>query len=126
VSRTGKVRGSTDSGPPRASRFEVVINGILVHFLRFDGERPDALPIVLTHGWPSSFLELVALASRLATPSRHGGQATDAFTIFVPSLPGSAFSPQQASLPPALPTHELWHRLMYGELGPDRFAAHGG
>ena len=69
------------------------IDGTAVHFLRFDGEDPDALPIVLTHGWPSSFLELTDLARRLATPSQHGGQASDAFTVIVPSLPGYAFSP---------------------------------
>jgi pimeloyl-ACP methyl ester carboxylesterase len=102
------------------------IDGTAVHFLRFDGEYPDALPIVLTHGWPSSFLELTDLARRLATPSQYGGQASDAFTVIVPSLPGYAFSPQQASLPPALPTHEVWHQLMRHELGFARYAAHGG
>jgi pimeloyl-ACP methyl ester carboxylesterase len=102
------------------------IDGTAVHFLRFNGEHPDALPIVLTHGWPSSFLELIDLARRLATPSQHGGRASDAFTVIVPSLPGYAFSPQQASLPPAPSTHELWHRLMHQELGFARYAAHGG
>ena len=102
------------------------IDGTAVHFLRFDGEDPDALPIVLTHGWPSSFLELTDLARRLATPSQHGGQASDAFTVIVPSLPGYAFSPQQPSLPPAVPTHEVWHQLMHHELGFARYAAHGG
>jgi pimeloyl-ACP methyl ester carboxylesterase len=102
------------------------IDGTAVHFLRFAGEDPDALPIVLTHGWPSSFLELTDLARRLATPSQHGGQASDAFTVIVPSLPGYAFSPQQPSLPPAVPTHEVWHQLMHHELGFARYAAHGG
>lgn len=46
------------------------IDGTVLHYLRFDGEHPNALPIVLTHGWPSSFLELTDLAERLATPSR--------------------------------------------------------
>jgi len=76
-----------------------------VHYLRFDGEHPDALPIVLTHGWPSSFLELTTVARHLATPSQHGGHAADAFTVIVPSLLGYAFSPQRPSLPPALQTH---------------------
>ncbi|MFE2071500.1 epoxide hydrolase N-terminal domain-containing protein [Streptomyces misionensis] len=52
------------------------IDGTPVHYLRYDGEHPDALPIVLTHGWPSTFLELTALAERLATPHpvrRRGG-----------------------------------------------------
>ncbi|XVQ84470.1 epoxide hydrolase family protein [Microbispora siamensis] len=102
------------------------IDGIPVHYLRFEGERPGSLPIVLTHGWPSSFLELTGLADRLARPSRYGGDAADAFTVIVPSLPGFAFSPQLPSLANPPQTHELWHRLMHDELGFDRYAAHGG
>ncbi|MDX6282329.1 MAG: hypothetical protein QOH03_3400 [Kribbellaceae bacterium] len=102
------------------------IDGTQVHFLRFDGEHPDALPLVVTHGWPSTFLEVVELAQRLAEPSRHGGRAEDAFTVVVPSLPGFGFSPQRPSLPPRMPNHELWHRLMTEELGFGRYAAHGG
>lgn len=102
------------------------IDGTLVHYLRYDGEHPDALPIVLTHGWPSSVLELTDLAERLATPSRYGGDPADAFTVIVPSLPGFGFSPQRPTLTPPPQTHELWHRLMHDELGFDRYAAHGG
>lgn len=102
------------------------IDGTPVHYLRFDGERPGALPIVLTNGWPSSFLELTTLARRLATPSRHGGDAADAFTVIVPSLPGFALSPQRPSLSGPPQTHEIWHRLMHDELGFARYAAHGG
>ena len=102
------------------------IDGTEVHFLRFEGEHPDALPLVVTHGWPSTFLEVVELALRLAEPSRHGGRAEDAFTVIVPSLPGFGFSPQRPSLPPRMPNHEIWHRLMTEELGFERYAAHGG
>jgi pimeloyl-ACP methyl ester carboxylesterase len=102
------------------------IGGTPVHYLRFDGERGDALPIVLTNGWPSSFLELVTLARRLAAPSQYGGDAADAFTVIVPSLPGFAFSPQRPELADSLQTHEIWHRLMSDELGFTRYAAHGG
>ncbi|GAA4315440.1 epoxide hydrolase family protein [Actinomadura luteofluorescens] len=101
------------------------IDGTPVHYLRFDGEHPDALPIVLTHGWPSTVLELVELARRLSAPSHYGGVPADAFTVIVPSLPGFAFSPQRPSLE-AEQTHELWHRLMHDELGFTRYAAHGG
>jgi pimeloyl-ACP methyl ester carboxylesterase len=97
-----------------------------VFYLRFDAEVPGALPIVLTHGWPSSFLELTQLARRLAAPSQYGGHASDAFTVVVPALPGFPLSPQLPSLPPAVPTYELWHRLMHDELGFARYAAHGG
>ncbi len=102
------------------------LDGTGVFYLRFEAELPSALPIVLTHGWPGSFLELTGLAQRLAAPSRHGGVAGDAFTVIVPALPGFPFSPQRPDLPPATPTHELWHRLMRDELGFSRYGAHGG
>jgi pimeloyl-ACP methyl ester carboxylesterase len=101
------------------------IDGTPVHYLRFDGERRDALPIVVTNGWPSSFLELAELARRLAYPSQFGADTGQSFTVIVPSLPGFAFSPQRPNLPPSVPTHELWHRLMHDELGFTRYAAHG-
>lgn len=102
------------------------VAGTDVRYLRFDAETAGALPLVLTHGWPSTVLELVALAERLAAPSRYGGRAGDAFTVIVPALPGFPFSPQRPSLPPDLPTHELWHRLMHDELAFDRYGGHGG
>lgn len=102
------------------------IDGTRLHYLRFDGELPDAMPIVVTHGWPSTFLELVELARRLSSPSQHGGSATDAFTVIVPSLPGFGFSPQRPTLLDGLPNHEIWHRLMHDELGFEQYAAHGG
>jgi pimeloyl-ACP methyl ester carboxylesterase len=102
------------------------IDGLPIHYLCFDGEAVDSIPLVATHGWPSSFLELVELARRLSAPSRYGRVDADApsFTVIVPSLPGFAFTPQQARMR-STPTHELWHHLMVG-LGFDRYAAHGG
>ncbi|GAA2601255.1 epoxide hydrolase [Winogradskya consettensis] len=88
------------------------VAGTRLHYLRYDGGTPDVLPIVLTHGWPSSILELTGLAERLAAAG---------FTVIVPSLPGYAFS--QVS---DVQTHELWHRLMTENLGFSRYAAHGG
>jgi len=102
------------------------IAGIPVSYLRYDAETPGALPIVLTNGWPSTVLELTAFAERLANPTRFGGSADDALTVIVPSLPGFGFSPQREPRPDTVPTHELWHLLMHGELGFERYAAHGG
>ncbi|NEA39147.1 epoxide hydrolase family protein [Streptomyces sp. SID11385] len=102
------------------------IDGTPVHYLRFDAERADALPLVLTHGWPSSVLELVPLARRLAEPTRHGGEPRDAFTVIVPSLPGYAFSPPRPAPGGPQQTHEVWHRLMREHLGFARYGAHGG
>lgn len=101
------------------------IDGTPVRYLTFAGERPGALPIVLTNGWPSTFLEMTELAGRLATPSRYGGDAADACTVIVPTLPGFPCSPQRPAMPPDLQTHEIWHRLMHDKLGFERYAAHG-
>lgn len=100
------------------------VAGSKVQYLRFDAEQADAVPIVLTHGWPTTFLEEVALAERLARPGAYGATGEQAFTVIVPSLPGFGFTPEQATLP-GVPTVELWHGLMTG-LGFDRYLAHGG
>jgi pimeloyl-ACP methyl ester carboxylesterase len=100
------------------------IAGTSLSYLRFEAETPGALPIVLTNGWPSTCLELVDVARRLATPSQHGGVAADSFTVIVPALPGFPFSPQRPTHDEE--THELWHRLMRDVLGFERYAAHGG
>ena len=91
---------------------ELAAPGQPLYYLRFDAEQPGNLPLVLTNGWPSSFLELVGLARRLSTPSRWGGDPGGAFTVIVSCLPGFPFSPQPPALPGPVPTHELWHRLM--------------
>jgi len=104
----------------------IEIDGASIYFLRFDAERGGAVPIVLTHGWPSSFLEMVELARRLSTPSAYGGAPENAFTAIVPALPGFPGTPQTPTLPPRVFTHELWHRLMADHLGFDRYGAHGG
>jgi pimeloyl-ACP methyl ester carboxylesterase len=106
--------------------FTTEVAGAAVHYLRFDAEREGALPLVLTHGWPSTFLELVDLARRLARPSDYGEPEAPAFTVIVPSLPGFPFSDPRPTFPADLPTHELWHRLMTDELGFARYGAHGG
>lgn len=103
---------------------QATVGGSPLHYLRFDGETPDATPIVLTHGWPSSFLEHVDLAKRLAQASRYGASGQPAFTVIVPSLPGFPGTPPRPELP-AVPTHELWHELMT-QLGFKRYLAHGG
>ncbi|KQQ05802.1 MULTISPECIES: epoxide hydrolase family protein [unclassified Rathayibacter] len=100
------------------------LDGTPLSYLRFEAETEGRLPIVLTNGWPSSALELVPLAERLATPSRFGGGPAEAATVVVPALPGFPFSPQRPHL--GEQTHELWHRLMTEELGVARYVAHGG
>lgn len=92
------------------------VSGQRVHFLHMRAEEPTGLPLILTNGWPSTFAEMIPLAHRLA---RLGHD------VVVPSLPGFTFSDQPAEAPAAVPTYELWHRLMSG-LGYRRYVAHGG
>jgi pimeloyl-ACP methyl ester carboxylesterase len=110
----------------RLPHFRAWIDGIGVHFVHVRGTGPDPLPIVLTHGWPSSFIEHLGLARLLADPAGHGGQASDCFDVVVASLPGYGFS---GPLPPAGATStavaDLWCRLMREGLGYQRFGAHG-
>jgi len=102
------------------------VGGITVHLVHGPGSGPDPVPLLLTHGWPSSFLEYLDLLPLLTDPAGHGGEAADAFTVVAPSLPGFGFSgpPPGAGL-----THEqvaeLWYELMTGVLGYRRFVAHG-
>lgn len=100
------------------------IDGTAITYLRFDAETDGGLPIVLTNGWPSTALELVELAQRLATPSGFGGDPSRSSTVIVPALPGLPFSPQRSTF--GEQTHELWHQLMTDHLGFSRYAAHGG
>jgi pimeloyl-ACP methyl ester carboxylesterase len=101
----------------RLPHFVVDLDGAPLHFLHFRSEAPDPFPIVLTHGWPGSFLELRALAERLAA---------QAFDVVVPSLPGFGFSAQRPQRTDPWSTPELWHRLMTDVLGYARYGAHGG
>ncbi|MFF7177117.1 alpha/beta fold hydrolase [Streptomyces sp. NPDC008121] len=106
------------------------VDGRPVHFVRLRGRgaegAPAPLPLILTHGWPSSFVEMLPVAELLADPAAHGGDPADAFDVVVPSLPGFLYS-----APPAGPftrrgVAETWHRLMTETLGYARFGAFGG
>jgi pimeloyl-ACP methyl ester carboxylesterase len=101
------------------------IGGLPIRFLVFEGDAPDPAPLLLVNGWPSSVLEFVPLAQRLARPTAYGSPAS-AFTVVVPALPGFPGTPQAMAMPPAMTTHELWHRLMRDELGFEHYGAHGG
>ncbi|MGO4298717.1 epoxide hydrolase family protein [Leifsonia sp. RAF41] len=100
-----------------------MIEGTPLTYFRFDAETDDALPLILTNGWPSTVLELIELARRLSTPASYGGHADRSHTVIVPALPGFPFSPPRPDRYEQ--THELWHELMTTELGFERYAAHG-
>ncbi|HEX5759155.1 MAG TPA: epoxide hydrolase [Thermoanaerobaculia bacterium] len=111
----------------RLPHFRAEIDGLGIHFLHYRGRGPDPLPILLLHGWPSSFLEMVGLAPRLADPASSGGAAGDAFDVVVPSLPGIGFS-DRPQAPGMTKTRmgALFTRLMVEGLGHARFAVRGG
>lgn len=101
-------------------------SGLQIHFIHERGKGPHPLPIVLTHGWPGSFIEMLQIIPMLADPTAHGADPEDAFNVIVPSLPGFGYSdpPRRAGFN-VVRVAELWSELMT-ELGYDRFAAQGG
>jgi pimeloyl-ACP methyl ester carboxylesterase len=106
--------------------FRIALDGFRVHFVHVRGKGPAPLPLIITHGWPGSFVEMVKLIPLLTDPVRYGGSKEDAFDVVVPSLPGYGFSdrPHEQGMDPKR-IAKLWVRLMQ-ELGYDRFGAQGG
>jgi pimeloyl-ACP methyl ester carboxylesterase len=97
-----------------------------VHFIHERGKGPAPIPLILTHGWPGSFLEMMRIIPLLSDPASYGGSSSDAFDVVIPSLPGYGFSDRPAR--PGMNVFriaELWTGLM-DELGYNRFAAQGG
>ncbi|MBD0416744.1 epoxide hydrolase family protein [Oryzicola mucosus] len=105
--------------------FVTEIDGQQIHFLWVRSPRPNAVPLILTHGWPSSFLEYLPIVDRLTDPVGNGPEDGPAFDVVVPSLPGFGFSaaPQWPGMSPRR-IAGLWVKLMQ-RLGYDRFAAFG-
>jgi pimeloyl-ACP methyl ester carboxylesterase len=102
------------------------VAGRELHLVHVEGRGPDPLPLLLTHGWPGSFLEYLPILPLLSDPGAHGADPADAFTVIVPSLPGYAFSgPPPPTGMTGRQVARLWHELMTKGLGYDRFVAHG-
>jgi pimeloyl-ACP methyl ester carboxylesterase len=107
-------------------QYMTAIDGVDVHFIHVKSEHDDALPLIITHGWPGSVVEMLDVIGPLTDPTAHGGAAEDAFHVVIPSIPGYGFSSQ--------PTEagwdsgriaEAWTELMH-RLGYTRFFAQGG
>jgi len=109
------------------AHFRAQIDGFGIHFIHERGKGPKPLPIIITHGWPSSFFEMLKIIPLLTDPAQYGGDAADSFDVIVPSLPGFGFSdrPHERGMTLAR-TAELWAQLMTDGLGYQRFAATGG
>ena len=110
----------------RLPQYTTSLGGSRIHLVYERGSGPHPLPLVITHGWPGSFVEFEALVEPLAHPERFGGQLDDAFDVVVPSLPGYAWS--SAPLKP-ITTRDiasLWDELMTTVLGYPGYIAQGG
>jgi len=110
----------------RFAHFRVEVDGFGVHFIHERGKGDHPLPIVLTHGYPDSFLRFTKIITMLADPASHGGDPSDAFDVIVPSLPGFGYSDKPSKAGFIFRVGDLWHTLMTEALGYERFAAHGG
>ena len=107
-------------------QFTTPIDGIDIHFIHARSPEPNALPLVMTHGWPGSIVEFLKVIEPLRDPARHGGDAADAFHVVCPSLPGYGFSGKPAT--PGWGVEKIadaWAELA-SRLGYDRYVAQGG
>ena len=107
-------------------QFKTEIDGLDIHFLHVKSRHKNALPLIITHGWPGSVIEMLEVIGPLTDPTAHGGSAEDAFDLVIPSLPGYGFSDQPTELGWD-PTRvaRAWAELM-GRLGYRRYVAQGG
>jgi len=110
----------------RFPQFLTEIDGLDIHFIHARSENPDAMPLILTHGWPGSILEFLKLIGPLTDPVSYGGDAADSFDVVIPSLPGFGFSqkPTQSGWTVSR-IAGAWVELMK-RLGYTRWAAQGG
>ncbi|MBF5043775.1 epoxide hydrolase [Aggregicoccus sp. 17bor-14] len=107
-------------------QFVTTIDGVDIHFIHVRSKQPNALPVILTHGWPGSVLEFLGVIGPLTDPTAHGGSAADAFDVVIPSMPGYGFSgkPRGTGWDPEH-IARAWAELMR-RLGYTRYVAQGG
>ena len=107
-------------------QFITEVDGIDIHFIHVKSPHEDALPLIITHGWPGSVIEMLNVIGPLSDPTAHGGDARDAFDVVVPSIPGYGFSgkPSTTGWDP-VQIADAWIALMM-RLGYARFVAQGG
>lgn len=107
-------------------QFTTEIDGVEIHFIHVRSRHDDALPLIMTHGWPGSVIELLDAVGPLTDPTAHGGAAEDAFHLVLPSLPGYGFSSEPTELGwDSARTARAWAELMR-RLGYPRYVAQGG
>ena len=107
-------------------QFITEIDGVEIHFIHVESTHEDALPIVITHGWPGSVLEMLEVIGPLTDPTAHGGNAEDAFHVVIPSIPGYGFSGKPTEVGwDSGRIAAAWAELM-SRLGYTRYVAQGG
>ena len=107
-------------------QFVTEIDGVDIHFVHVTSSHEDALPLIMTHGWPGSVMEMIDSVGPLTEPTAHGGRAEDAFHLVLPSLPGYGFSEEPVEVGWDLGrTARAWAELMR-RLGYTRYVAQGG
>jgi pimeloyl-ACP methyl ester carboxylesterase len=106
--------------------FITQIDGLDIHFIHARSKHEDALPLIVTHGWPGSIIEQLKIVEPLTNPTAHGGKASDAFHVVIPSIPGYGFSGRPSSTGwDVAHIARAWAQLMQ-RLGYTRFVAQGG
>ena len=107
-------------------QFITELDGLDIHFIHVRSKHENALPLIVTHGWPGSIIEQMKIIDPLTNPTAHGGSASDAFDVVIPSIPGYGFS-GKPSTPGWDPDHiaRAWVTLMK-RLGYKKFVAQGG
>ena len=107
-------------------QFTTEIDGVDIHFIHVKSQHEDALPLIMTHGWPGSVIELLEAVGPLTDPTAHGGSAEDAFHLVLPSLPGYGFSGEPTEVGWNVGRiAKAWAELMH-RLGYTRYVAQGG
>jgi pimeloyl-ACP methyl ester carboxylesterase len=107
-------------------QFTTEIDGVDIHFIHVRSQHADALPLIMTHGWPGSVVELLETVGPLTDPTAHGGTPEDAFHLVLPSLPGYGFSEEPTELGWGIGrVAQAWAELM-NRLGYSRYVAQGG
>jgi pimeloyl-ACP methyl ester carboxylesterase len=108
------------------SQFTTEIDGVGIHFIHVESPHENALPLIMTHGWPGSIVELLETIDPLTNPTAHGGRAEDAFHLVVPSIPGYGFSGEPTELGwGPIRIGRAWDELMR-RLGYSHYVAQGG
>lgn len=107
-------------------QFRATVDGISIHFIHARGTGPNPMPLLMLHGWPSSFVQMLKIIPLLADPGAHGGDPADSFDVITASLPGYGFSDRPIARGMSVArTADLFHMLMTEELGYARYAVRG-